>query len=75
MSTLPVVIQYNKRDLPSAMPLRYLKDALQLDDQPAYEAIAIQGIGVFETLKAIVGSVLNAMQSQLRQGNSHDRTP
>jgi len=66
MPALPIVIQCNKRDLPNAMPLEYIRSALQVDGLPSYEAIATQGIGVLNTLKAIVGSVINATQRELK---------
>jgi signal recognition particle receptor subunit beta len=66
MPVLPIVIQCNKRDLPNAMPLEYIKTALQTNGLPSYEAIATQGTGVLNTLKAIVGSVINATQRELK---------
>lgn len=66
MPTLPIVIQCNKRDLPNAMPPEYLKTALQTNGLPSYEAVARQGTGVLNTLKAIVGSVINATQRELK---------
>ncbi len=66
MPALPIVIQCNKRDLPNAMPLEYIRSALQVNGLPSYEAIATQGIGVLNTLKAIVGSVVNATQRELK---------
>jgi signal recognition particle receptor subunit beta len=66
MPALPIVIQCNKRDLPNAMPLEYIRSALQVNGLPSYEAIATQGTGVLNTLKAIVGSVINATQRELK---------
>jgi signal recognition particle receptor subunit beta len=66
MPVLPIVIQCNKRDLPNAMPLEYIRSALQVNGLPSYEAIATQGTGVLNTLKAIVGSVINATQRELK---------
>ena len=51
---VPLVIQYNKRDLPNAIPLEVLEDALNPEGRfPYYEAIATNGAGVKETLKHI----------------------
>lgn len=66
MPALPIVIQCNKRDLPNAMLPEYLKTALQTNGLPSYEAVARQGTGVLNTLKAIVGSVINATQRELK---------
>ncbi len=50
---IPVVIQYNKRDLPNAAPIEELKKVLNPDGITEYEACAATGEGVFETLKGI----------------------
>jgi signal recognition particle receptor subunit beta len=48
---VPYVLQLNKRDLPSALPVEELKKALVKKNEPVFEAVAFQGTGVFETLK------------------------
>ena len=55
---VPYVLQLNKRDLPSAVPAPELVAALRLNDEPVFEAVAPKGVGVFETLKAVVKGVL-----------------
>lgn len=51
---VPLVIQYNKRDLPNAIPLEVLEEALNPEGRfPYYEAVATNGSGVRETLKHI----------------------
>lgn len=55
---IPYVIQFNKRDLPSALPVDDLKRELQKKNESAFEAVAFQGQGVFETLKEIARQVL-----------------
>src|SRR5438067_5584946 len=50
---IPLVIQYNKRDLPNAAPAEELRNLLNPQGTPDFEAIAFKGDGVFETLKAI----------------------
>lgn len=50
---LPLVMQYNKMDLPDALPTRALDAALNPRGVPRFEAVAIQGTGVFDTLRAI----------------------
>ncbi len=55
---IPYVIQYNKRDLPSAVPVEEIRKLLNPQGVPDFEAIAPKGIGVFETLKAIIKLVL-----------------
>lgn len=58
LDNIPYVIQYNKRDLPSAVPVEELRKVLNTDGVPDFESIAMDTIGVFETLKAIVKLVL-----------------
>lgn len=49
----PIVIQYNKRDLPNAMPVDQLAEALGFEGYPYTEASAIKGTGVMETFKLV----------------------
>lgn len=55
---IPLVIQYNKRDLPNAAQLDELKKTLNPKDFPDFEGVAPKGIGVFDTLKSVVKLVL-----------------
>jgi hypothetical protein len=54
----PLVIQYNKRDLPGVASLAELHALLNRRNVPEFEASAPRGIGVFETLKAAIKLVL-----------------
>jgi signal recognition particle receptor subunit beta len=58
--SIPYVLQLNKRDLPSAVPIAEMKAKLCIDNEPVLEAIAAseEGIGVFDTLKAVAKLVL-----------------
>jgi hypothetical protein len=56
-STIPLIIQYNKRDLPDILPISDLEQALNERKVPFFEASAFKGVGVVETLKAITMSV------------------
>jgi len=56
---LPLVVQYNKRDLPAAMPVEELRAALGIPSgTPEVEAIAKDGVGVFVTVKQILKGCL-----------------
>jgi hypothetical protein len=57
-SELPLVIQFNKRDLPSVASVEDLNTALNPYNAPFYESIASTGIGVQDSLKAITKLVL-----------------
>jgi signal recognition particle receptor subunit beta len=62
LDKIPFVIQYNKRDLPSAAPIEELREALNPNRVPEYEAVAAKGDGVFDTLKAITKLVLTELK-------------
>jgi signal recognition particle receptor subunit beta len=64
LSKIPYVIQYNKRDLPNAAPLHEMKKELNKDSVPDFEAVAIKGIGVFDTLRAISKLVILELKKQ-----------
>ena len=52
LARIPRVFQYNKRDLRAALPLERLRAALNPGGAPEFEAVACEGRGVGETLKA-----------------------
>jgi mutual gliding-motility protein MglA len=58
LNQIPYVVQYNKRDLPSVVPVTEMKKVLNINGVPDFEATASAGVGVFETLKAIVKLIL-----------------
>ncbi|MCX7683559.1 MAG: GTPase domain-containing protein [Anaerolineae bacterium] len=61
----PCVVQFNKRDLPDALPVAEMKEALGVHAYPCYEAVAVQGLGVSETLQAAVLAVMRDVQRRL----------
>lgn len=61
LATMPHVIQYNKRDLPDALPVEELNQLLNQHNAPFFEAIANTGQGVFPTLKALAARVLESI--------------
>lgn len=58
---IPIVLQWNKRDLPTAVPVHEMDENLNPDAVPAYEAVAVTGEGVFETLKAVSKAVIKTL--------------
>ncbi|HYR07647.1 MAG TPA: GTPase domain-containing protein [Longimicrobium sp.] len=62
--TIPIVLQYNKRDLPDVMDLEEMDDLLNYRDLPRFEAQALGGIGVFDTLKGISELVLRRLSQR-----------
>ena len=61
---IPLVMQYNKRDLPNIVPVDELQKALNPRNLAWFEAVAPEGVGVFETLKAIAKLVLQELQKK-----------
>jgi len=60
----PIVFQFNKRDLPSALPSAILRAQFANGSRPCFEAVAIKGAGVLETLKAIIQEVIRPLQQR-----------
>jgi signal recognition particle receptor subunit beta len=68
---IPVIIQYNKRDLPNALSVEELHQYVNRYNLPWSEAVANKGIGVFDSLKLIgkiVIDTLNKKYSRLSRG-------
>ncbi len=59
---IPYVLQLNKRDLPNIVPADKLQKMLQIKGEPVFEAVATQGVGILETLKAVTRQVLVALR-------------
>jgi signal recognition particle receptor subunit beta len=68
LDQIPYVIQYNKRDLPRVAPLPYLEYAVNRRGAPSFEAVAVDGRGVFETLNTICRFVLHNVESKQQAG-------
>ncbi len=58
LKDIPMIIQYNKRDLPNIMPISDLQLHVNRDGYTYFEAVALRGIGVFDTLKSICQSTV-----------------
>jgi hypothetical protein len=59
---IPYALQLNKRDLPDILSVEELKRELMRKDEPVTEAVAVKGIGVFETLKHVAKQVLTDLR-------------
>ena len=62
--TIPTIIQYNKRDLPNALPVDELNRQFNKYNLLATEAIANKGHGVFESLKQIGKLVIDQLNQK-----------
>ncbi|MBN1983737.1 MAG: hypothetical protein JW795_19540 [Chitinivibrionales bacterium] len=71
---IPIIIQYNKQDLPSALPAQYLNTQLNKFNLQWNEAVASKGKGVFESLKLIGKLVIDQLnQRYAPQGSTPPR--
>jgi hypothetical protein len=61
---LPLVVQYNKRDLADPYAIEDLHRRLGLGNVPVFEAVATQGSGVLQTLSTISKRVIRALREQ-----------
>ena len=72
---VPIVLQYNKRDLPNALPVAELQRGINKLGAPHYESVATTGVGVEQTLRGITGLVLQHLSKKhgLKEGEQPDR--
>lgn len=61
LSSFSLVLQYNKMDLPTALPIPVLDRYLNPMRAPRFPAVAIQAIGVLDTLRTAIRLVLNEL--------------
>jgi signal recognition particle receptor subunit beta len=64
LKTVPYVLQFNKRDLPSAVGAEEMYKQLNIKGEPTFEAVAVNGTGVFDTLKAVAKLVLTELKKK-----------
>jgi mutual gliding-motility protein MglA len=64
LKSVPYVLQLNKRDLPTALPADQMYQALNFKGEPTFEAVAMAGTGVFDTLKAVAKLVLTELKKK-----------
>ncbi len=62
LEDIPLVIQYNKRDLDDAVPIAELRELLNPRAVPDLEASAAKGLGVFEMLRVVGRLVLTGLK-------------
>jgi signal recognition particle receptor subunit beta len=63
LDKIPFVLQWNKRDVPDALPLAELQQELNPEGYDTFEAVAVKGTGVFDTLKCVAKMVLRNLQA------------
>jgi mutual gliding-motility protein MglA len=72
---IPAVLQYNKRDLPNALPIEILNERMNPHNYPFYEAIAVKGVGVEDTLKAVTKLVFKSLSAKYGDGAAAPSPP
>ncbi len=60
-SDFPIIMQWNKRDLPDVLPLSILEQYLNPFRRPAFEAVAVNGHGVVESLRKVISGTLRTL--------------
>ena len=71
ITDIPMVVQYNKRDVDSALPVSEICHVVNKVNAPEYETIATEGIGVFETLKGISKIIMANLKSEIDKSSSN----
>lgn len=61
VTEFPLVLQYNKMDLPTALPVPILDRYINPMRAPRYPAVAIRSVGVIETLRTIIRLVVDRL--------------
>jgi mutual gliding-motility protein MglA len=72
MATIPLVLQYNKRDLDRIAPMDYMEFLLNRGERrvPSFEAVAVGGTGVFDTLNTVSRLVLVKEFGQVQEAGA-----
>ena len=72
LDEIPYVLQYNKRDLPNVAPVEYLEYVLNRRAKrvPFFEATALEGKGVFDTLNTVSRMALASEFGGGREGRN-----
>ena len=66
LEEIPLVMQFNKRDLPHLSSIEEMNTTINRHNAPFYEAVATTGIGVEDTLKAITKLVLSNLATKYK---------
>ena len=75
LDTLPIVYQYNKRDLDKLIPVETFNSLLNPHEQPWLEAVATKGEGIFETLREIARLVVPNLKTLLNETSWPEEEP
>jgi mutual gliding-motility protein MglA len=62
VANFPLVMQWNKRDIQDILPVSVLEQYLNAYRVPSFEAVAVKGQGVIESLKVAINSTLRKLE-------------
>ncbi|MBI4566110.1 MAG: GTPase [Planctomycetes bacterium] len=68
LGKIPFVIQFNKRDLPGALPVSELNGKLNRWNAPSFEAVAVKGEGILQTLKHVSRMIIDRLNEDYGPG-------
>ena len=76
LSTLPLIVQFNKRDLPNILSEEEIHSRWSGASWPMFFASALEGSGVIETFTALLGGVYDRLDEKFSMATVHglDRT-
>jgi len=66
ISDIPIVFEWNKRDLPDAMPVAEMESDLNPRGLPSFETIATEGKGILKALKTLAGTVIDNLNEDVQ---------
>ncbi|MGH9323172.1 MAG: GTP-binding protein, partial [Vicinamibacteria bacterium] len=69
-SSIPMVFQYNKRDLPDTTDLKIMERGLNARGAPSFESVAIEGRGVLEAFGAILERTMTELATRYKIGEN-----
>ena len=61
---MPLIVQFNKQDLPNALPAPFMQNILNCQNRRTILSVANSGTGVFDTLKAVIAGVVTKIQQE-----------
>ena len=61
---MPLIVQFNKQDLPNALPAPFMQNILNCQNRRTILSVANSGAGVFDTLKAVIAGVVTKIQQE-----------
>ena len=65
IESTPIIIQYNKRDLPDALPIEILESEVSIPGKKSVEAVAVKGQGVSETFDLVIEELMEKFKKMV----------